>query len=185
MVDVVNSLLQDHANMARLLDAIEQELAAFDRGERPDYDIIQGALEYCLNYPDLYHHPKEDLVWDRLQERDAATAAALGDLRSEHKTLAELTRRFAAAVHAVLHDLEVPRGSFDHAAREFLGRYRHHMAVEEERFFPAAVGKLTADDWAEIETEMTERNDPRFDAQSGERFTALREKILTWAAEGA
>ncbi len=87
--------------MAKLLSALERQLAVFDQGESPDYDIVQGVIDYCLNYPDLYHHPKEDLVLERLQAVDPVAAAGIGDLAAEHQDLANLTRRFAAAVHAM------------------------------------------------------------------------------------
>jgi len=83
--------------MGRLLDAVERQLERFDRGETPDYDILQGVLDYALTYPDLYHHPKEDLVYARLRLRDPAAADSLTDLQAEHHTLAEVTRRFCAA----------------------------------------------------------------------------------------
>ena len=185
MSNVVDALLQDHSNMAKLLDAVERQLAAFERGEPLDLDILQGALDYCLNYPDLYHHPKEDLVWERLRLRDPEGTAAFADLHEEHRKLGELTRRFAAAMRSVLRDLEVSRESVDQIARQFLDRYRRHMEMEEQRFFPAAVRTLTAADWAEIDMQLADRDDPLFGAASEARFKALRQDILTWAAEGA
>ncbi len=68
------------------------------RAPRRTYDIVRGVIDYCLTYPDLYHHPKEDLVFARLQLRDPATAEALGDLRAEHEALGEAIRHLAAAV---------------------------------------------------------------------------------------
>ena len=84
--------------MAKLLNAFERQLAAFDQGATPDHDIVRGVIDYCLTYPDLYHHPKEDLVFARLQLRDPATAEAVGDIRAEHEALSEAIRRLAAAV---------------------------------------------------------------------------------------
>ncbi len=186
-MDVVDSLHQDHANLAKLLDALERQLALFDTGEVPDYDIVQGVLDYCLNYPDLYHHPKEDLVLERLRAVDPAAAAAIGDLAAEHRDLAALTRRFAAAVDAVLQDLEVPREPFEEAARRFLAAYREHMDKEEQVFLPAARRSLGAADWAGIDARLSRREDPSFgrgaEARSEERFAALRQDVLYWAAD--
>ena len=78
MVGVVESLHQDHANLAKLLNAIERQIDALEAGGVPEYDIVQGALDYCLNYPDLCHHPKEDLVFKRLQARNPSAAVAYG-----------------------------------------------------------------------------------------------------------
>ena len=58
MTDIIDSLHEDHANLAKLLDALERQLGLFDQGETPDYDIVRGVVDYCLGYPDLYHHPR-------------------------------------------------------------------------------------------------------------------------------
>lgn len=184
MARAVESLFQDHANMAKLLDALERQVALFERGEAPDYDVVQGILDYCLNYPDLYHHPKEDLILQRLRLRDPAAAEAIGDLHGEHRRLGALTRRFAAAVRGVLQDLEIPREAFGHIAREFLTLYREHMSLEERVFLPAAVRSLSAEDWDEIDARAGERRDPVFGPEGEARFAALRAKVLAWAAEG-
>jgi hemerythrin-like domain-containing protein len=183
VTQVVDSLHEDHANLAKLLDALERKLALFEAGEPLDTDIVRGALDYCLNYPDLYHHPKEDLVYERLQTVDPVAAAAIGDLAAEHEDLAGLTRRFATAVDAVLQDLEVRREAFEQAAREFLEAYRQHMDKEEREFLPAARRSLSAADWAEIEDRLSHPEDPLFGARSEERFAALRQDVLHWAED--
>lgn len=185
MSDVIDALREDHANLAKLLNAVERQIALFDQGEAPDYDIIQGAIEYCLSYPDLYHHPREDLVFARLCERDPGAVEKLGDLMAEHRDLAAVTERFAEAVRNILQDLEVPREALDRTARRFIAFYRDHMAREEEVFFPAALEHLTRADWAEIDARMAARHDPLFGPQSEERFAALRRNVLNWAAESA
>ncbi|MHA1599832.1 MAG: hemerythrin domain-containing protein [Alphaproteobacteria bacterium] len=183
MTDILAALRQDHRNLSQLLEAMERQLDRFDHGESPDYDIMQGVLDYCQTYPDIYHHPKEDLVFEHLRRVDPAAAEAVGDLHAEHRSLAEVTSRFAAALHSVLQDLEVPRDSFDHATREFLERYRHHIIMEESVFFPAAEARLTAADWAAIEAEAKTQSDPLFSAEGEAKYTALRADILAWASE--
>ncbi len=183
MTDIIDSLHQDHANLAKLLDALERQLGLFDQGETPDYDIVRGVVDYCLNYPDLYHHPKEDLVLEHLKAADPVAAAAIGDLAAEHEDLAALTRRFADAIDAILQDIQVPRGPFEDAARRFIEAYREHMNKEERVFLPAARRALGAADWAEIDARLSQPEDPLFGAASEERFAALRQDILHWAQE--
>ena len=66
---------------------------------------------------------------------------------------------------------------------EFVSYYRNHMMMEEEHFFPAAAKALLEDDWAEIEFDLFEREDPLFDRSAHERFHRLREKIDKSAGE--
>ncbi len=185
MTDVLDAIHEDHVNMTKMLDALERQLAVFDAGETPDYDIVRGVVDYCTGYPELYHHPKEDLVFERLRAADPAAAAEVGDLPGEHQELTLLTRRLRDAVEAVLSDLEVPRGPFEEILRAFLDVYRRHMALEESTFLPAARRALSAADLAEIQGRLDRPDDPLFGAPGEDRFAALRQDILNWAGDAA
>lgn len=182
MADILEVIHRDHENLGKLLDAVEAQLDCFDRGEAPDYDILRGVAEYCLNYPDLYHHPAEDLLLRRLRARDPEAAAMVGDLEAQHRTLSLKVHRFRDALDELLQDLELPRAAFVALAREFVAGYRHHMRMEEQAFLPAAARALSAQDRAEVSAEAGRRHDPLGDGKH-ETFEALREKLMRWARE--
>ena len=178
MVEVVRRLRQEHASMAGLLDVLERQIAVFREAEDPDYDIIEAVVDYCLTYPDLCHHPKEDLVYHALRACDPEAAASVGDLLADHRELATLTRRFADAVQEVLQDARMSRESLANLAMDFIDAYRRHMEMEENLFFPAALRSIGETDWAEIDAQVTDRDDPLFGATVEKRFQALRDDIL-------
>lgn len=178
--EVMESLRREHVAMTKLLDAFERQLNEVERGGQPDYDIVVGVVDYCLAYPDLYHHPKEDLVFERLKQRDAELAEAAGDLLAEHETLGALTRQLGDAVRKILLEAEMPRDVVLKLAWDFLGHYRRHIAMEDARFFPAALEVLTPEDWDDIAEEVAERADPLFSQAPEQRFLALRDEILGW-----
>ncbi len=184
MAKVIDTLRQEHANIAKLLDILEAQLGRFDRAEAPDYEIVQGIADYFVGFPDRCHHPKEDLVYGKLRVRDPAAAAAVGDLEAEHAKVADRIRRFAETIGHVTGDLEVSREFVDRTVRAFIGAERRHMALEEERFFPAALQALTDADWAEIDAQVGDENDPVFGDDAGREFAAVRENIIAWDAEG-
>src|ERR1700758_3921114 len=77
---IIERLSQEHRNIEKLLAILERELEVFDRGDRPDYEVIRAVISYFEVYPEVYHHPQEDLVFAKLRERDPAAAAKVGDL---------------------------------------------------------------------------------------------------------
>ena len=83
---IVERLSQEHRNIERLLAVLERELEIFDRGDRPDYEVIRAVISYFELYPEVYHHPQEDLVFAKLEIRDPAAAAKVGNLALEHQT---------------------------------------------------------------------------------------------------
>ncbi len=180
MSKILDDLREDHRNLARLWDLLGRELKVFKDGGHPDYDLVETILDYCLNYPDLCHHPKEDLIYEKLVERDPAAAKTIGDLKKEHEKLASLTWRFSTAVSNVLEDEQLPRDWFMDIANDFLSFSRNHMQMEEVLFFPAARKCLTAKDWAELEASVENVNDPLFGEDKQEKYESLFREIMDW-----
>src|SRR5215510_472841 len=159
MVQIIDQLGRDHRNLRLLLDIVEEETNAYREGHTPDFDLLRLIAEYTLHYPDIVHHPKDNLIFERLIMRDPSTAEVVGDLIAEHRKLAELTRRFAGAIANVARDVELPREWFDALAREYLLANRLHMQLEEHHFLPRAMATLTEEDWIEIDENLSHDDD--------------------------
>jgi hemerythrin-like domain-containing protein len=175
---IINFLRQEHRNIEKLLIVLERELNVFARGERPDYEVIHAVIAYFRVYPDAYHHPQEDLVFEKLKARDSVAAANIGDLAADHRRGAERLRRVAQAVESVLADRELVRQTVDDIIRDFIEHERRHITMEERDFFPAAVNALQPQDWIEIASKQTNQKDPLFSEIAEERFDVVRRHIL-------
>jgi hemerythrin-like domain-containing protein len=175
---IIDVLRQEHRNIEKLLLILEQELSVFDRAERPDYEVIGAIIAYFEVYPNIYHHPQEDMVFEKLKARDPAAAANIGDLAAEHQSGAERLRRVAQAVQSVLMDREVMRHTVDEIIRDFIVHERRHIAMEERDFLPAAVKALQPQDWEEIASRLADQKDPLFSETIEERFDAVRKHIF-------
>jgi hemerythrin-like domain-containing protein len=175
---VIEILRQEHRNIEKLLFVLERELDVFARGARPDYEVVHAVIAYFRVYPDEYHHPLEDLVFEKLKSRDPAAAAQIGDLAADHQRGAERLCRVAQAVDSVLADRELLRHSVYDIIRDFIEQERRHMAMEERTFFPAAIRTLQSRDWAEIASRSTDQKDPLFSESVEQRFEMVRRHIL-------
>ena len=180
MTEVMRVLRREHANMAALVKVLEWQVSEFAAGRSPDYDVIRSAIDYFLSFPEIYHHPKEDLLFTRLKERAPKVVERVGDLRREHETLAARSREFSSGLRAVLDEAYVPREAFVRWGQAFIDLQMQHMNKEETEFFPAALQHLTSEDWRELEEQMTTPDDPLFGEHVGEHFEALRRLILQW-----
>jgi hemerythrin-like domain-containing protein len=43
---IIERLSREHRNVETLLAVLEHELEIFDRGDRPDYQVIRGIIYY-------------------------------------------------------------------------------------------------------------------------------------------
>ena len=180
---MIEVLRQEHCNIESLLRVLERELSVFERGDRPDYEVILGVINYFKDYPDSCHHPKEDLIIEKLKARDPRKAAAIDDLEAEHREGAKRLRRVALAVERVLSDQDLLRQTVDDIIRDFIKHERQHMAMEERVVFPAALNAPRPEDWTDIGAKLADRDDPFYQPGFEERFNTLQRNILKMEEE--
>ncbi len=177
MAAAVDAIRSEHRTMAILLDLLEQQVDAFEQTARPDYDLMKEIIDYFLTFPDLYHHPKEDLIFRKMKARDPEEIAKFGDLEEQHDKVSKRLHAFTHAVVNVMLEAEMPRDAFVELAREFISGERKHMQAEESIFLPAALKSLTEQDWDEIDGKVREFTDPLAHGVDGSRFVLLREQL--------
>jgi hemerythrin-like domain-containing protein len=182
MSEVIETLRKDHVNLTALLSLFDKQMAFFEEGEHPDYELLSDIVDYCLNYPDLRHHAMEDAVLEKLRDVAPEAADPIGDLDARHVELRALTARLQTALQQILNDAEVDRGAVVMLAQDFLRSYRNHIQGEDNMFFPAAEAALSEADWAEVARDVAELEDPLFGAKVAEEYELLHKAIMSWGA---
>ena len=175
MSETIRILHREHRNLARILDVLEAQLDIYRQGGVPDFDLIGDIVHYTLSFPERHHHPKEDLIFERIEAKGAQGRDLAAELLEEHKMGEGLTRRLAEVLGNIAQDAEVPRDSFEDLARRFLDFNRRHMTKEEDHFFPLAEKLLSAADWSAIDARVSGGDDPLFGKDIDQRYQALRD----------
>jgi hemerythrin-like domain-containing protein len=157
MNDVLRSLLLEHDHIRKMLICFDGQLALFERAEPADYDILSDSLAYCKDYLDVWHHPREDRLFEALRQRSPAKAGPLVELDGQHKELARRTAQVVRVFRDVSERGAVRlREDLVRAARELSEAYRHHIAWEEAHFFPALDQTLADEDWHAAQNDARE-----------------------------
>ena len=183
MTKIIETLREEHRNIEELLLVLEQELSVFDRNGRPNYQIIQAVISYFQDFPDCCHHPKEDMIFEKLKARDPVAAESVGDLEVEHQNERKRLRQVADMIRSVLTDHEVLRQTFDDVMHDFIEHERKHMEMEERFLFSTAVNALRPEDWAGIDARWSDWKDSLFNVAFEERCQSIGERILQWQRE--
>jgi len=183
MARIIELLQQEHRDIRALLNVLEDEVAVFDRQERPDYEIIKAVISYFQDYPDCCHHPKEDMIFAKLKERDPVAAKRIGDLDAEHRDEARRLARVEHVVRNILLDRDIPRTVFDDIMSDFIERQRRHIDMEERVFFPAVAKALQPEDWTNIDAAWNDQKNSLFNVAMEENCQSLRDRVLLWEQE--
>jgi hemerythrin-like domain-containing protein len=129
MARIVELLRREHRDIRDLLRVLEDELAIFDRQERPDYEVIQAVISYFQDYLDSCHYPKEDLIF--LKARAPVAAKSVANLDAEHLHETERLARVQYVVRNILLDCDIPRKLFDDVMHDLIEQQRRHIEIEE------------------------------------------------------
>ena len=81
---VLATLYAEHRYMSTLMKLLADQLDAVEQGEDVDAHVLYESLHYMTHYPDAFHHPREDLVYQRAGELDSKLADSVDTLQREH-----------------------------------------------------------------------------------------------------
>ena len=176
MLHAIRILTFEHASMGKLLDLMDRLYEQILDGHTPDFRLFHEIGGYLSEYPDQVHHPKEDLIYRRLQKRYARSKDAPGNLVHEHRELSKLTTYYTECSAMAEKDSDKWMENFQIALRKLIDYYRHHIEMEEAYFFPAAIEHLTESDWAEVTYAISDRPDPLLD-EATSKFAKLHREI--------
>jgi len=173
MSDTIAALDRDHANVARLLELLESEILAIEVGKTPDYPLLQDIMRYMTQYPDRFHHPKEDLIFVQLLKRDPGARADVDDLLEEHISIGLAGQKFDRLLRTSSVDSVDLREQLGTSGLGYIRALREHMLKEERKLFPLAKVILTKEDWQVIDTEVDAIEDPLFGAAIADEYQRL------------
>ena len=79
-------LVQDHVHLHQMLEVLRCELTSYDQEDwhQPHLPLILQALDYIRVYPEVFHHPLEEHVFDFLLEQDLVEREIVARLVSQH-----------------------------------------------------------------------------------------------------
>jgi hemerythrin-like domain-containing protein len=184
MNDATKQWHDEHVNFSRLLSALERQVSNFHGGEEPDYDLMVDIVEYLRDYADTYHHPREDVAFERLLAYEPRMKAQVNRLLQEHRVIAASGEELLMRLREVVAGAVIPRHLVETAAATYLVYYRHHITTEERDILPRAAQVLTADDWAAVADVAPPGSDPLFGDSPQARFQELRREIAAAAKLG-
>lgn len=169
---------QQHDQLRRLLDLLAHELASIRTGEDPRYELLLDLLFYLTRYPDRFHHPEEDALFDRIWREQPSLAPRVEALHRQHGRIAESGSRLLELVETVVDGTIVSRVALLQSGTDYIAEYHDYMRHEELELFPIveAIGDQLRDEGV-----PSDHPDPLFGEVPAERFRQLNQQIADYA----
>ena len=173
----------EHRHFSRLLDLLERQVVAFHADNQPNFELMLDLVSYLRYFPDRHHHPREDVAFSRLAERDPQIRTMVDQLLQEHRVIAAAGSELLKYLEQVVDDVVVERAKVEAAAATYLVYYRRHLALEDRDIVPRAEQLLTAADWDAVVAAIPHGADPLFGEDCEPRYRELRRQIALESKE--
>lgn len=180
MRDAVSIIRQEHRYIAAVVHCLEHVLKDI-RAEKIEVqpEFFRAVVEYIRDFPDRFHHPKEDdYLFKAVARRRPDLKPVLDELSGQHRAG---ERKIAALLWKAEAFEKKGQAAFDpfcEAALEYVDFQRAHLLLEEDKIIPAALESLTDDDWAEIDAAFADNDDPIFGSDPKRHFQAVISEIV-------
>jgi len=176
---------REHRALAAVLYTLDHVLGDIRAGKlEPEFALFESILAYVQDFPDRFHHPKEDdVLFPLVAERAPEARDAIALLQQQHHEGVRLTSDLKWKLDAWKTDPAKNFAAFDATATQFVEWQRKHMALEERTVMPAARAKLTEADWAKADAAFDDNDDPIFGQKPKAAFDRLLSTIASLAPE--
>jgi hemerythrin-like domain-containing protein len=181
MPDTLAQWHTEHVNFAKLLNILEAELDLFHKGDSPNYELMLDIMFYMTHYPDILHHPREDLAFAKIKAREKSAGQTVDELSEQHAQLRKIGEELVSGLGDIVNGSISPRESVETPGRAYVANFRHHMHTEETKILPMAAKLLKSNDWSEIKAAIQHIDDPLFGKAAEKRYAAIHKQIARQA----
>lgn len=174
---VIRTLKTEHDNIGKLLRTVLEELDSSE-GNRPNYTVVTGILDYLHSYTDGFHHPREDLLFERLVMRLPKLDQFISPLVDEHLWLDSEGNKLEQALRRHINSKRKDQRNkrLDTQCRRYVKKLQAHLRLEEEEVFPHAT-ELHRHDWMAIDKGLGYQSDPLFGREVQQRYEDLADAL--------
>jgi len=180
MSQALDDLRAEHCFMSKLLDMLQTQVRLVAEDKSPDSQLLLEIAQYFTGFPDLFHHPKEDLIFSRLATLHPEALETVQGLASDHEEGGRELKRFIRAVVRLILDPEADQERFLSAALAFMESERRHMAWEENSFFKIAEKALSPRDWEAIDQRLRAFINPICQREARTRYKRIEHAYQAW-----
>ena len=149
---MMRALRAEHRHMGTVLDLFSDQLDALEAGEFVDSHVVYESMDYITNWPDRFHHPREDIIYARVAEISANAADEVNTLQRDHDATAKQGKALLKTITG-WRENKVKSATVVKHGRAYISHIYEHMNVEEQLVFPHIEAQLTLEDWRELEQE--------------------------------
>ncbi len=175
---IMDKLHEDHKNYVKLLKLMDSLLTGLKQGSDKGYRELYLIMNYMTRYPDIFHHPYEDIIFAELETLEGVDIDEIERLKAEHSKIYHESRALLDELDAVVNGHIVEKERIQELAQQYTDSLREHMNTEESKIFPMINDRMTEASWDNISDSLKHVNDPIFDGPTSDEYKLIYNQVV-------
>ena len=162
---IIEQLQQDHKQLMKVLYHLDREITALSLNPQQRCgDKVLDILDYIQVYPELWHHPAEDIIFEQLLKLPELDTDTIQKTMDEHEILALLTEQLHHHLNQWVSGKNTSPSRLIKSCRAYIDRQLQHIQTEQEAIFPL-LNQLAAHQWHAIKQQL-KQHQPHWQGES-------------------
>ncbi|NKB37773.1 MAG: hypothetical protein GKR93_11465 [Gammaproteobacteria bacterium] len=178
MSNVLTEIHDDHRKYSHILNLIRFELDKLNDSSNPSYIRLYDIMHYMTNFPDLVHHPLEEIIFAELAKKKPELSETLAQLSLEHEKLASQGNELKENLHRIVSGDIVSRKALIDSTNAYHQLLTNHMNTEEGRVLPLIDEAFDENDWSILQAQIAVLHDSVFEEVIRKESAQLYERII-------
>lgn len=175
--DYLKGLREDHARFSRVLSMIGRDARRLV--DEPDeiLPVFEEAVDYIVNFQNIYHHPREEIMFEKLADADPSLRDAAKKLAGEHGAVGRVGDSIQSKLELAASEFtsKESRKRLAQKLEQFADEMRSHIRREEELLYSRVWDEFEESDWQDL-ADRAPPPDPLEQAQS-RRYPLLADYV--------
>ncbi len=148
----VRELREDHARFSRVLSMIGRDARRLVDAPDDALPMFAEAVDYVVRFQNVYHHPREEIMFDKIAEKSQQLAAIVTRLSQEHAGTAHAGTVLLSLIEraSLAPEQREGRAQLARGLEKFARSMREHIDLEEDLLYSQVWTQLTEDDWERL-----------------------------------
>lgn len=161
---IIEQLQQDHKQLMKVLYHLDRNITSLSvKTQQRCGDKVLDIINYIQVYPELWHHPAEDIIFSALLEKNTPQTAIVRQTIEEHEILALLTEQLHHHLSQWVSGASPSPSRLIKSSRDYIDRQLQHIQIEQEVIFPL-LSELDAAQWQVI-TQQLKQHQPSWQGE--------------------
>jgi hemerythrin-like domain-containing protein len=145
----LRGLREDHARFSRVMSMIGRDARRLADEPEAVLPLFSEAVDYVVSFQNVYHHPREEIMFAKIAEKSETLAETAATLSGEHNSTAHAGEELLSIMGRIS-PAPSDRPDRERLARrleKFAEAMRGHIAQEEELLYSQVWAELAPEDW--------------------------------------